>query len=161
MIRFLVLLSLGAAALFGQGQKDLDEANTPHRAAKLWKISSAELVAVLKDPDSSVFERAKACQRLGVVGDASAVPALAKLLGDPKLSHYARTGLEPNPSPAADAALREALGDLEGNLLIGVINSIGRRKDPKALDALAKLRYHDDQAVSKAAEAAIGRIRAP
>ena len=158
----IALLTLALAAVaFGQGQKDLDEANTPHRSAKIMQMSTPQLVAVLKSPSSGDFEKAKACQRLGVVGDASAVPALAALLGDETLSHYARTALEPNSSPEADAALRNALPKLKGDLLIGVINSIGRRKDPKALDALAKLRHGDSLTVTQAAEAAIGRIRSP
>ena len=35
------------------------------------------------------------------------------------------------------SALRDALPKLEGNLLIGAINSIGVRRDTKAVDALA------------------------
>jgi len=125
------------------------------------KMSTSGLVAILNDPGADDFRKAKACQRLGVVGDDSAVPAIAALLGNSTLSHYARTALEPYPGVAADAALREALGRLDGDLLIGVINSIGRRKDPRALDALAKLRRSEDQDISQAAEAALGRIRSP
>ena len=69
--------------------------------------------------------------------------------------------IEPIPNPAVDAAFREALGKLEGDLLIGVINSIGRRKDPKALDALAKIVHGDDCKAAAAARAALGRIRSP
>lgn len=161
MIFRYALLALLATAAFAQGQKDLDEANTPHRSAAIWKMSSAQLVAVLEDSDSSEFSKAKACQRLAVVGDASAIPALAALLSDPTLSHYARAGLETIPGPAADAALREALATLDGDLLIGAINSVGRRRDPKALDALAKLRSHENLAIAQAANATIARIRRP
>ncbi len=125
------------------------------------EMSSAELAAILTDPGADDFRKAKACQRLAVVGDDAAVPAIAALLGNSTLSHYARTALEPYPGAAASEALREALGRLDGDLLIGVINSIGRRKDPRALDALAKLRRSDDQDISQAAEAALGRIRSP
>jgi len=96
-----------------------------------------------------------------VVGEPSAVPALAELLADPRLAHYARTALEPMPSGTADQALREALGRLNGGLLVGVINSIGVRRDPVALTGLARLRQSDDQAVRDAATAAINRIRRP
>ena len=50
----------------------------------------------------------------------------------------ARYGLEPIPDPAVDAALRDALGKVKGRLLVGVIGSIGVRRDPKAVPALAK-----------------------
>ena len=160
-MRVLLIGLLFVSLSLAQGQKDLDEANTPHRSADIMKMSSAELVALLEDPNADDFKKAKACQRLGVVGDDRAVPAIAALLGNSTLSHYARTALEPYPGPVADTALREALGRLDGDLLIGVINSIGRRKDPRALDALAKLRKSDDRAISEAAEAALGRIRSP
>src|SRR6056297_707023 len=52
--------------------------------------------------DAGVFEKAKACQRLAVVGDASAVPALAEWLADDRLATYARTALEQIPGPEAD-----------------------------------------------------------
>ena len=136
-------------------------AATPHKAAEITALPAARLVQILKDPQASEFARAKACQRLALVGDKSAVPALAALLSDPKPAHYARLGLEPIPDPAVDAAFREALGKLEGDLLIGVINSIGRRKDLKALDALAKIIHGDNGKAAEAARAALGRIRAP
>ena len=136
-------------------------ASTPHKSEKLMGMASAELVAILNDSDATEFAKAKACQRLAVVGDAAAVPALAGLLSDVRLAHYARTALEPMPSGAADQALREALGKLNGSLLVGVINSIGVRRDPMALAALAPLRHGNNRAVAQAASAAINRIRRP
>lgn len=136
-------------------------AGTPYKAAEIMSLSPAKLVEVLNDGEASTFAKAKACQRLAVVGDERAVEALAALLSSPELSHYARFALEPLPGPQADAALRNALGKLKGDLLVGVINSIGRRKDTRALDALAKLRYDDDASAASAAEAALARIRSP
>ena len=77
-------------------------AKTPHKAAKIVSGSPSQLIAVLKDSNADQFAKAKACQQLSVVGDVKAVPALAALLTDPKLSHYARFGLEPIPGDAAD-----------------------------------------------------------
>ena len=128
-------------------------------AAQIMGLPPAQLIALLKDPKASVYAKAKACQRLAVVGNQSAVPALAALLTDPQLSHYARFGLETNPDPAVDEALRAALGKVKGNLLVGVINSIGHRKDAAAIRTLAKFRLDPDQEVAKAAEAALARIR--
>ncbi len=136
-------------------------ADTPFKAGEIMSSDSAALVGILEDQGSSEFAKAKACQRLAVVGEESAVPAVAKLLGDPRLSHYARTALEPMPGAAADRALRAALQAVGGGLLVGVINSIGVRRDPQALDALAELRYRDDAEVAAAATWAIHRIRRP
>jgi HEAT repeat protein len=71
------------------------------------------------------------------IGTKQAVPALAALLADPKLAHYARYGLEPIPDPSVDKALRDALGKIKGRPLVGVINSIGQRKDAEVADAAA------------------------
>jgi HEAT repeat protein len=135
--------------------------NTPHKSETIMAMDEAGLVRILKDQRSTDFEKAKACQRLAVEGGETAVPALAALLPDPKLSHYARYALEAMPGPESDAALRGALGKLNGNLLIGVMNSIGRRKDTEAVQALAKLRHDADRNVAEAAAAALAEIRRP
>lgn len=128
-------------------------------AADIMSLSQDRLIAILEDEDASEFAKAKACQRLAVIGDDAAVPALGELLTDPKLSHYARFGLEPMPGEAANKALRTALDEVEGDLLIGVINSIGRREDAGAIAALAKLRHSDDPAIADAAGDALACIR--
>jgi hypothetical protein len=130
-------------------------------AADIMALPPAKLIAILKEPGASVYAKAKACQQLAVVGDKSAVPALAALLADPQLAHYARFGLEPLTDPSADDALRDALRKLKGNLLAGVINSIGHRRDARAAGALGRLLYDADSEVSQAAAAALGRIGGP
>ncbi len=122
---------------------------------------TAKLVAVLNSADSPIFDKAKACQRLVLVGDESAVPTLAGLLTDEKLSAYVREALEGIPGPAPDAALREALARLEGERLIGVLGSIGARRDVEAIDAIAKLLESDDTATAAAAARALGHIGTP
>jgi len=69
--------------------------------------------------DAPVFQKARACQRLGEFGTKEAVPALASLLNHDILSAYARAGLERIPDPEAAAALRDALDQTKGTLLIG------------------------------------------
>lgn len=130
-------------------------------AAQIMALPGAKLAALLQDPGASVYARAKACQRLAVVGDKSAVPALAAMLGDAQLSVYARTALETMPDRSADDALRAALGKVQGKLLAGAINSIGKRRDANAIGALEKLRHHADAEVASSANAALARIRPP
>jgi HEAT repeat protein len=120
----------------------------------------AALIAVLES-DVPLFDKAKACQQLAVIGTKNAVPTLAKLLPDEQLSHYARFGLEPIPDPSVDEALRDATSKLKGGLLVGVINSIGMRRDVKAVDDLKKLIGDSDPAVAAAAASALGRIATP
>jgi HEAT repeat protein len=103
-------------------------------------------------------EKALACKQLAIYGTKGAVRALAPLLSDPRLASWARIALEAIPDPAADAALRRAMGKLQGNLLIGVINSIGVRRDPKAVSGLVKKLKAPDTGVASAAAVALGRI---
>jgi len=97
-----------------------------------------KLIAVLKS-DAPHKEKADACRLLAIVGTKDAIEPLAALLGDEKLSHMARYGLEPIPDPAVDDALRDALGRLKGRPLVGVIGSIGVRRDAKAVQPLLGL----------------------
>ena len=127
-------------------------------ALPIWKMEPTKLVAMVKDPSSTLFQKAIACKKLAFVGGKDAVQPMAALLSHPQLSCYARFGLEPNPDPSADEALRDALPKLNGRLQIGVITSIGVRKDAKALDMLAKLMDHSDAAVAGAAAASVGMI---
>ncbi len=108
--------------------------------------------------DAAPFDKAQTCQRLARIGTKEAVPALAALLADERLNSYARFGLEPIPDPSVDDALRDALGKLRGRLLAGVINSIGVRRDVKAVGALTKLANDPASDVAPEALAALGQI---
>lgn len=127
-------------------------------ALPIWKLDAPALVAMLKDPKSTLFQKAIACKKLSIVGGKEAIPPMAALLGDPQLSCYARFGMEPNPDPSVDDAFRAALPKLTGKLQIGVINSIGVRRDAKAVDALAKLIDHSDPEIAQSAAASLGMI---
>lgn len=127
-------------------------------ALPIWTMGAPQLVAMLKDPNSTVFQKAIACKKLSIVGGKDAIPPMAALLDHPQLSCYARFGMEPNPDPSVDEAFRAALPKLKGKLLIGVINSIGFRRDAKAVDALAKLINDNDPEIAQAAAASLGMI---
>lgn len=117
-----------------------------------------KLLAMVKDPSSTVFQKAIACKKLAFVGGKEAVQPMAALLSHPQLSCYARFGLEPNPDPSVDTALRAALPKLSGRLKVGVITTMGVRKDAGALDALTKLIDDSDPEVAGAAAASVGMI---
>lgn len=116
-----------------------------------------KLIGILKS-DAALKEKYDACRELVRFGTARSVPVLAPLLLDEKLSHMARYALEPIPDPSVDAALRDALGKLEGTLLVGVMDSLAVRKDAKAVDPLAKFLTDADPAVAQAAARALGSI---
>jgi hypothetical protein len=127
-------------------------------AGPIMKLDEAQALAMLKNPASTYFQKAIACKRLAVIGKKNSIAPLAALLSDPKLAHYGRFGLEPNPDLAVDDALRAALPKLKGRLLMGVIHSIGVRKDAKAVDPLGKLMYDSDTEIAQAAAASLGSI---
>ena len=91
-----------------------------------------KLVAVIES-DASQKAKADACRELARIGNKEAVAPLAELLPDYYLSHMARYGLETIPDSSVDKALRRAATRLHGRLLIGVIGSIGVRRDPRAV----------------------------
>jgi HEAT repeat protein len=121
------------------------------------KDEEAKLLAVLKS-DAPRKAKADACRELARVGTRDAVAPLAALLCNDELSHMARYGLEPIPDPAVDTALRDALDKVKGRLEVGVIGSIGVRRDPKAVPALEKRLGDSDPEVAQAAARSLGKI---
>jgi HEAT repeat protein len=123
--------------------------------------AEAKLIAVLKSDDASREDKATACRRLAVIGTPKAIPVLAGLLGDEDMSHMARYALEPMDDPAAGAALRKAVKQVKGRPLVGIIGSLGVRKDAKAVPLVAPLLESSDADVAHAAARALGSIGTP
>jgi len=121
---------------------------------------AGRLIAVLRS-NAATFDKARACQRLAVIGSKDAVPVLADLLGDEKLAAYARCGLESIADPAAGVALRAAMDRLHGNLLVGVVNSIGVRRDANAVGPLAAIASDTSSGAAAEALVSLGRIATP
>ncbi|MHB1035925.1 MAG: HEAT repeat domain-containing protein [Pirellulales bacterium] len=117
----------------------------------------AKLLAVLRS-GATLEEKSAACRQLARVGTKESVPTLAALLGDEKLSHMARYALEPIRDPSVDDALRDALGKVQGRKQLGVIGSLGARRDAKAVEPLAALLKGTDADAAQAAARALGNI---
>jgi len=115
------------------------------------------LIAVLRS-DASPAEKAIACKKLAIDGSSAAVPDLAKLLSDPQLSSWGRIALEAIPGKDSDEALLAAADSLDGKLLVGMINSIGVRRDANAVDSLTARLQDKNAEVASAAAVALGRI---
>lgn len=121
------------------------------------KAKEQELIGVLQS-NASPAEKAITCKKLAIYGSAEAVPSLMPLLADKDLASWARIALEVIPGPAADEALREAMGALQGRLLVGTINSIAVRRDVKAVDGLIQKLDDTNADVASAAAVALGHI---
>lgn len=128
-------------------------AGHPEHVAKL----EAALLEILQSKTSLAAKRA-VCKRLGLIGGQRSVPVLAAMLAHPDTSDMARYSLERIPSPAVDAALRTALPRTAGNVRVGIIHSIGNRKDAQTVAALGDLLRDSDEAVACAAAWALGRV---
>ncbi|HUT23808.1 MAG TPA: ThuA domain-containing protein [Sumerlaeia bacterium] len=122
------------------------------------RIIEDAMIDILESPESSFAAKQFACRTLRNVGTKRSVPALTKMLGYKKIAHMARYALEFRPYSEVDRALRRALGDLDGELRIGVISTISNRGDRKAVGRLAKLAAGRDETEARAAIAALGRI---
>lgn len=118
--------------------------------------SEKNLLAALKT--GAPAEKALTCKQLAVYGSSAAVPELAKLLSDEQLASWSRIALEAIPGNAAAEALRNATYTLEGKLLVGVINSIGVRRDAGSVEPLIARLRDPDAEVASAAAVALGRI---
>lgn len=125
----------------------------PERAAIM-----PRLIASLDAPGVTDDAKTFILWQLRTIGSDAAVPSLAKLLADPKHAHMARAALQHTGTPAADAALRNALASLQGEQLVGLCISIGERRDRQAVPALVKLMNGGEEPVRAAAAAALGRI---
>jgi len=121
------------------------------------KDLEAKLAAVLT---TGVSRDAKdfVCRKLMLIGTAQSTPTLAGLLTDKDLSHMARYALERIPASEAAQALRDALPKVTGPTQVGVIGSLGVRRDTASVPALAALLNNADAAVARAAAIALGDI---
>lgn len=116
-----------------------------------------EQLAILRGTGAEA-DKALACKMLAIHGSADAVNDLATLLANERLSSWARIALEAIPDPAAGEALRRAAGTLGGLPLIGVIHSLGVRRDAAAVPMLSTKLADGDAAVASAAAHALGLV---
>lgn len=117
----------------------------------------AELVKLLTG--ESTFEaRRFACKQLMVAGTEASLPALGKLLADEQTASIACLPLAVMPSPKAAELLRSALPAAKGRVRVEIIDTLGDRRDPAAVPAMAALARDADEATARAAIAALGKI---
>ena len=124
--------------------------------AELKKIEKS-LLSVLTS-DATRAGKQYVCRELSIIGTDESVPALGKMLTDEETSDMARYALERIPGTAVNDALRSALRNAKGKPRIGIINSLGQRRDRRAVRALSRLVGNPDETVAAAAAAALGQI---
>jgi type 1 glutamine amidotransferase len=123
---------------------------------QLAKIEKA-LLGVLES-DAKRAGKQFICRQLSIIGTEQSVPALTKMLAGEETSDMARYALERIPGQAVDEALRGALRKARGDAKVGIINSLGQRRDKGSVTALSRILGRKNQQAAMAAAAALGRI---
>jgi len=124
--------------------------------SELAKVEKA-LLEVL-DSDATRAGKQYICRELSIIGTEQSVPTLAKMLVGDETSDMARYALERIPGSAVDEALRGSLRKARGNARIGIINSLGQRRDKEAVRYLRRILGRSNQETAIAAAAALGQI---
>ena len=121
------------------------------------KQLEAGLVQLLS-PGTTYEAKEFACQQLGIIGSKPALPALNLLLKSDETAGIACLALTTYPAGKADEILRAALPSATGVARIQIINTLGDRRDSRAVKLLAPLASDADLSVARAAIVALGKI---
>ncbi len=122
-------------------------------------MSENKLIETILNEKAEFFDRMDACRQLGTIGSKKSIEPLATLLhGDERLAHMARYGLETNPDSAVDEVLRKAMDGAKGRNLMGIMLSLGERRDTKSIDLIAKHLGSPDKEISGFAAKSLGQI---
>lgn len=107
----------------------------PKAAAAL----SHRLIEILRRKDITPAARKFLFQELYLIAQEENVEELVPFLTKPETSDLARYALEQIPGEAVDKALIRALPHSRGKEKLGIVMSLGARKNPAAVDALDSL----------------------
>ena len=128
-----------------------------HSSSSELRRIEKSLLGVLTS-DSTRAGKQYVCRELSIIGTGQSVSVLGNMLTDEETSDMARYALERIPGTAVNEALRAALRKANGKPKIGIINSLGQRRDRRAVRALSRLVGNQDKTVAIAAAAALGQI---
>jgi len=116
-----------------------------------------QLLLFLKS-NATLAAKMAVCRHLRVIGSEMSVPVLDKMLTRKDTSDMARYALEKIPGDTVDRVLVKRLAKSKGEIRIGIISSLGRRKTPNSVPVLGKLIYNSDSATAVAATTALGQV---
>lgn len=138
----------------------LDEAVIATHGDKAARADLEKRFAALLGAGTSRAAKEYVCRKLSIIGTAASVPSLAALLSDKDNSHMARFALERISAGEATTALREALATAQGDIKIGLMASLAKRRDAASVPLLAAGLKGDPKTAVAAAEA-LGIIQTP
>ncbi|MHC4475406.1 MAG: ThuA domain-containing protein [Planctomycetota bacterium] len=160
------LLAAAAKYEYGKSRRPLSELDDRVRKAldspDGLKQLENQFIEFLKS-DATDAGKQYVCRKLSIIGTEESVPTLAAMLTQEATSEIepadmARYALERIPAPAAGDALREALAGTGGKVKVGIINSLGQRRDEQAVQELGKLLGDPDKEIVEASLSALSSI---
>lgn len=145
---------------YAASRKPLSTIEQEVRSAKpdQYAAIEAKLLTAFNDAKATPAARQFILRTLARVGSAASVSSIAPYLTNDQLSHMARYALQPIAHESAAAALREALPESSGKIRIGLISSLGDRRDTAAIPLLTPLTQDLHSATAAAAINALGDI---
>lgn len=164
MKKFTLLSFFGICVLFFSVLSASAAVDQEKKNAILNAADQAILLETIQQPgvtDDDIFLKGLACRRLAVIGQESAVPVLAKMLGDDiRLSYFARYALEMMPFESVNPVLLDAAQNVEPkDQRLGCILSLGVRHCDAAVPVLKSMVKNPKTTCDlKAAYAALGMI---
>ncbi len=155
------LLAATATYEYGQSREPLVNLNEYLRfsaaSPKLQQQNEKRLLQILTSR-ATLPGKQFICEQLSLWGSKQAVPVLKKMLSDSTTAEMARFALERIADPAAGQVLREALTKAFGKSRVGIINTLGQRRDIQAVVLLGKFVTAADPLIAAAAIKALGKI---
>jgi HEAT repeat protein len=124
---------------------------------ELLKQIEARLLKFLQS-DATAAGKDFAFRELGLIATNASIPVLTPMLTRADTAEMARYALARIPGPAVDEALRNSLDKATGNIKIGIVNSLGQRRDAKSVPVLAALISPSNPEITEAAAAALAGI---
>ena len=119
---------------------------------------AAQLAAILAAPQTTAAAKLFICQQLRMIGGDAQVPLLTTMLKSADTADMSRLVLERIPGNTAGSALISALSGSRNQQLIGIINSLGARRETAAVPELSRFLADKDAAVACAAALALGKV---
>jgi HEAT repeat protein len=133
-----------------------------HSAAKEWNSERRKAVMkallILIGGSQPRKTRVAAVRHLSTIGDAEALPPVAKLIEDKNLREEAVFCLERIPGEASTQVLMDTLASTPDEFKPRVIAALGHRKDERAVGVLAQAMGSGNVAISIPAMKAVARI---
>jgi HEAT repeat protein len=155
------LLEKIATYQYGQSREPLEQFGAQVRAANPAQLKSIEAQLLrLLDSKATAAGKNFAFRQLSLFGSEASVPVLARGLTKPEQAEMAFYALSRIPGAASTDALRQSVARTSGNLRIGIVNTLGQRRDVKSIAALRPLLASTDGA-GEAAALALGEIGTP